>query len=115
MSLECFTLQLDLDCREGYYLEDDNEDLNEILEKNSCDTCESDKPESEIISPESFLKVLNIVRSFTQTNGASENTYQALHELELIGITKRINDSTNQKAIEIYFSKKSVHKRKKPS
>ena len=104
MSLECFTLQLDLDCREGYNLEDDNEDLNEILEQNSCDTCESDKPESEIISPESFLKVLNIVRSFTQTNGASENTYQALHELELIGITKRINDSTNQKAIEKYFS-----------
>ena len=103
MSLECFTLQLDLDCREGYNLEDDNEDLNEILEQISRDTCKSDKPEPkrDIISPESFLKVLNIVRSFTQTNGASENTYQALYELELMGFTYRINIE----AIEIYFSK----------
>ena len=60
-------MQLDIDCREGYSLEDNNEDLNEILEQISRDTCKSDKPEpeSDIISPESFLKALNIVRFYS--------------------------------------------------
>ena len=103
MSLECLTLQLDLDIKDCYSLDDENEDdenLSEILEQISCDICESEtetksKSESEIITPESFLQAPNIVRSFTHIDGASENDYQALHELELIGLTKKLNISTN--------------------
>ena len=65
----------------------------------------SSEPEIKVITPESFLQALNIVRSLTQTNGASENAYQALHELELIGLTKKLNIFTNQTSITNFFTK----------
>ena len=38
---------------------------------------------------ELFLKSLNTVRSFVQSNGANENIYRALAHLEIMVITKR--------------------------
>ena len=42
--------------------------------------------EFEKISPETFLKSLNTVRAFVQSNGAKDNIYRALAELEIMGI-----------------------------
>ena len=53
-------------------------------------------------SPAKF-KNLNTVRSFVQTNGASENIYRALAELETMGITKKLSDSSNQTTINMFF------------
>ena len=56
-----------------------------------------------MVRPETFLKSLNTVRSFVQTNGASENIYRALAELETMGITKKLSDSSNQTTINMFF------------
>ena len=48
--------------------------------------------EFEKISPETFLKSLNTVRAFVQSNGAKDNIYRALAELEIMGISKKIDN-----------------------
>ena len=46
---------------------------------------------------------LNTVRAFVQRNGAKDNIYRALAELEIMGISKKIDNSNNQTTITKFF------------
>ena len=48
------------------------------------------------------------VASFTQTNGASENAYQGLHELELIGLTKNLTFLQIKHQLQIFLQNKCL-------
>ena len=107
MTLEIFTLQLDLECRDGYDLTEEDDDIAQLL--NDVSNSNTDEIDSEIsnefekISPETFLKSLNTVRAFVQSNGAKDNIYRALAELEIMGISKKIDNSNNQTTITKFF------------
>ena len=100
-------MQLDLEIKDGYDLSEDNDDiaqfLNDVHDDNEIDSENLNSNEAEKISPETFLKSLITVRSFVQTNGASENIYRALAKLETMGITKKLSDSSNQTTINMFF------------
>jgi hypothetical protein len=38
-----------------------------------------------------------------QSNGAYENIYRALADLEIMGITKKLSDSKNQTTVNMFF------------
>ena len=102
-TIESNEAQLDLDCRNGYVSDEDEDDItNEILEQNDDkDTKENDL--TEIVTPGEFLQCLDKVRSFAQSNGVSEEIQKALSDLEALGVTKKLNSSSNQTQITKLF------------
>ena len=101
MSLESFKAQLnpenDMDCHEHY--ESDEEELESIQEA-------EENKHVEAVTTSEFLIHLNGVRSYIQSRGASENIYNSIHELEVIGLNDKIESSSkNQPKITGFLLK----------
>ena len=102
-TIESYEAQLDLDCRNGYESDEDEDDLisNDDQEENDQDS--STVNDVTVVTPTDFLQCLDKVRSFAQSNGISEEIQKALSDLEALGVTKKLNSSSNQTQITKFF------------
>ena len=95
-TIETYEAQLDLECRNGYDSNEDEDDLstNDNHEQNDEESCPA-TPEP-VVTPGEFLLCLDKIRTFAQSHGATEDILKALTDLEALGVSKKLNNSSNQ-------------------
>ena len=107
-NLETFTMQLDLEIRNRFNDFDEDVDIEALLDndditENELENHNDEKSQEDVVSPVEFLHHLSAIRNFVQTNGASDNVYAALSELEKLGLSKKIGESSKQSRITNFF------------